>query len=226
MTDTWDDFVRRAKECVDSGQLESGEVGYKVEISSKLKGAREAVLSGAEDWAGLVKRGIAGNIIHNVQQSRFRNWIDEHPEDALQALRAIWTKNSLSVSERIIAFTDQFPPSVTRIRGAGTRMNIVSALLMGLNVEQYPPFRVTMFDWAYERTGYDKRRGDADEAGLYNHALSFLDRFVEEAAERGLELRHRLDAQSVAWMMFPRGDREIQDRDDDQRETEEPTRIV
>ena len=83
-----------------------------------------------------------------------------------------------------------------------------------------------MFDWAYERTGYDKRRGDADEAGLYSHALSFLDRFAEEAAERGLELRHRLDAQSVAWMMFPRGDREIQDRDDDQRETEEPTRIV
>ena len=41
----------------------------------------------------------------------------------------------------------------------------------------------------------------ADEATLYEHALGFLDRFIKEAAERGLELRHRLDAQSVMWAL-------------------------
>ncbi len=34
---------------------------------------------------------------------------------------------------------------------------------------------------------------------MYEHALGFLDRFIEEAQERGLTLRHRLDAQSLVW---------------------------
>ena len=74
---------------------------------------------------------------------------------------------------------------------------------MGLNkgqgVEEYPPFQVTVFKQIYELTGYEQPAKDADEAALYEHALHFLDRFVEEATERGLKLRHRLDAQSVAW---------------------------
>ena len=74
---------------------------------------------------------------------------------------------------------------------------------MGLNkgqgVEEYPPFQVTVFKQIYELTGYEQPVKDADEAALYEHALHFLDRFVEEATDRGLKFRHRLDAQSVAW---------------------------
>ena len=78
-------------------------------------------------------------------------------------------------------------------------MNIASVLLMGLDVEKYPPFQITTFKQAYERTGYEQPGTGADEAALYEHALGFLDRFIEEAATDGLTLRHRLDAQSVAW---------------------------
>ena len=70
---------------------------------------------------------------------------------------------------------------------------------MGLDVEKYPPFRITLLNNAYERTGYPKPEPNATEADLYEHALSFLDRFVEVAAEHGLTLRHRLDAQSIVW---------------------------
>ena len=199
----WDEFVKRAKDYVQTGQLESQEISYKLEIGQRLTAAREAVRSDAEDWADLVKRGIAGNLIHNVQQSRFRNWIDESPDDALNALQKIWTDDDLSISERISAFSNLFPPSITRTRGAGTRLNIISVLLMGLDIEKYPPFRVTKFDRAYERAGYNTRERDADEAALYDHALGFLDRFIEEAAERDLHLRHRLDAQSVVWIIVP-----------------------
>ena len=177
----WDEFVRRAKEYVDTGKLETEEIEYKVEISRKLAEAQKSVLNGEEDWSDLVKRGLAGNIIHNVQQSRFRNWIDTSPEEALTALRAIWTEENLSISKRIQGFSDRFPPSVTETRGAGTRMNIISVLLMGLDVARYPPFRVTLFNAAYERTGYDRPERDADEAAVYEHALGFLDRFIEEA---------------------------------------------
>ena len=43
------------------------------------------------------------------------------------------------------------------------------------------------------------RNRSADEATLYEHALGFLDRFIEAATGHGLVLRHRLDAQSIVW---------------------------
>ena len=60
--------------------------------------------------------------------------------------------------------------------------NVISVLLMGLDVEQCPPFGITLFDSVYERTGYDKPERSADEVNLYEHALGFLDRFTKEAA--------------------------------------------
>ena len=199
----WENFVQRAQEYVDTGQLDMQEINYKVAIGRRLSSAREAALNGGGDWAELVKRGIGGNLIHNVQQSRFRSWIDESPDDALRALRAIWTGRDLSLSERVRTFSRLFPDSVTRTRGAGTRLNVISVLLMGLDVEKYPPFRITKFDRAYKLAGYDLPERDADEAALYDHALGFLDRFIEEAAKRHLNLRHRLDAQSVVWIIVP-----------------------
>ena len=102
-------------------------------------------------------------------------------------------------------------------------MNIISVLLMGLDIAEYPPFRVTTFDRAYERAGYYPRERVADETELYNHALDFLDRFIEEAAQRDLHLRHRLDAQSVVWIIVPDDDDSwdtTSDSEDDSSENE------
>ena len=198
-TALWDEFVRRAKEYISTGKLESDEIEYKVEINRKAATAREAVLDGADDWAALTKSCLGGNIIHFTQQDNFRRWLDASPGDALNALRAIWTRDDLSVSERARTFSSLFPRSVTS--GPGTRMNVISVLLMGFDVEQYPPFRITLFVKAYDLTGYGRPEQGADEAALYEYALGFLDRFIKEAKERGLHLRHRLDAQSVAWMI-------------------------
>ena len=124
-------------------------------------------------------------------------WCVGHPDEALRALKAIWAEENSSVFERIGAFSSL----LTRadIRGAGTRANVASVLLMGLDVNQCPPFRISLFEAAYERTGYDHPDRDANEQALYGHALGFLDRFIKEASERGLKLRHRLAAQSVVW---------------------------
>ncbi len=208
----WDVFVRRARTYIDTGRLESEEIDYKVEIGRKLAEAREAVFAGAGDWARLVKRGTTSNLIYSVQLAQRSDWIDKSPDDALRALQAIWTEDALPVAQRIRGFCELFPQSV--ISGKGTRMNLASVLLMGVDVEQYPPFRVTLFDEAYTLTGYSQPEKQADEAALYEHALGFLDRFIEEAQERGLTLRHRLDAQSLVWAI--REDRrERRDGNDD-----------
>ena len=199
--DLWDEFVRQAQAYVDTGKLEEEEIPYKVEIGRKLAQAREAVFGGAGDWAQLLKAALdpsEANFIRWQLVSDFNQWCGGHPEDALEALRALWAEGSLSDSERIRAFADGFPDSA--LRGAvGNRTNVVSVLLMGIDLKQYPPFRVRLFDKAYDRAGFDPRPVDADEATSYEHALRFLDQFIDEAAKRGLKLRHRLDAQSVVW---------------------------
>ena len=197
--DLWDKFVRRAREYIDTGKLEIEEIDYKVKIGRRLSAARAAVLNDKDGWGDLVKSGIAGNLIFRIDLSKFRDWLDESPDLALAALREIWTENDASVGDRVRAFSGRFPTSV--ISGPGTRTTVASVLLMGLDAQDYTPFRVTVFDEAYEDTGYEKAERDADEAALYEHALDFLDRFIEEASERGLKLRHRLDAQSVVWAL-------------------------
>ena len=72
---------------------------------------------------------------------------------------------------------------------------------MGVDVEQYPPFQKRVFDAAYRQTGYEPPERGADEAALYEHALGFLDKFTEEAHARNLPVRHRLDAQSLVWVV-------------------------
>ena len=196
----WDDFVRRAREFSNRRNLDSYEVDYKLEIGRKLAEAREAVLDGVDDWGRLVNTGMTSsinNLIHYIQISKFHGWMSESSDDALIALQTLWTRDDVSVAERISDFADLFPSAVAS--GAGTRANIASVLLMGLNVEQYPPFRVRLFNEAYKLTGYELPERGADEADLYEHALGFLDQFMDEAKKRGLTMRHPLDAQSYVW---------------------------
>ena len=75
-------------------------------------------------------------------------------------------------------------------------MRLISFLLMGLDAERYPPFMTTVFAAAYELTKYQGPPRDADEAALYQHALGFLDRLIEEADKLDRP-RSRLEAQSV-----------------------------
>ncbi len=197
----WDKFIRHASEYLDSGRLETEEIKFKVEISRKLARARREVFAGTPEWADSLKTALKdANFVWHGRRTELREWCANDQGTALQALRAIWTEDDSSVSERIRAFSDLYPWSVTG--GAGSRTNVASGLLMGLDTYKYPPFLVRKFEEAYKRTGYEQADHDSDEAGLYQHALGFLDRFIEEASNRGLKLRHRLDAQSVVWAVL------------------------
>ena len=110
------------------------------------------------------------------------------------------------VDERVRDFNELLPRSVSS--GPGTRTTLMSVLLMGLDVEQYPPFRVTVFGEAYGRTGYPLPDSDTEEKILYSHALSFLDLFIEEAQARKLAIANRLEAQSLVWAILQARDEE------------------
>ena len=194
----WDAYLRVASEFLHTGLLYEYEIKYKLEAGLQFAQARDAVFDGGE-WASFVRKGLSNNLVFSITQARVRDWIRDFPETATKALRALWTRDDSSVSERIRTFAEQLPKAV--LKGTGTRMNVASVLLMGIDPERYPPFRTRAFQGAYRRTGYDQPPPDADEAALYEHALGFLDRFIVEARARGIPVRHRLDAQGLVWIV-------------------------
>ena len=216
----WGDYIRRAQTYLAPGfeRLDRDEIDYKLRVGRKLVAARQAVLTGSDDWVDSVRSGISANFVHFTQTGNFRDWMNESPNDALRALRALWTRDDVSVTERIRSFGVLFPISV--MRGMGSRTNMMSCLLMGVDVELFPPFRVGIFNDVYDLTGYGRPGQDADEASVYEYALGFLDRFMKEASSRGLELRHRLDAQSLVWALHQ--GRDERDGTDNQPDIYEP----
>ena len=226
-TDPWDEFVRRAKVYIDSGKLAEEETNYKVEIAGKLAEARRAVLAGEGGWQDKITDGLrnkggkhgAGNLLNWRGLDNFEKWLHDSPADALLALRAIWTEDDASISQRIHSFSDRLARPVSG--GVGVRARLAAVLAMGLDVERHPPFMTSTFEHAYGQTAYAKPDKEAEEAALYEHALGFLDRFIDEAERRGLPLRHRLDAQSVMWAVVGGRGNEVDVDDIDGEEKEE-----
>ena len=196
-TDPWDDFLQRAEEYLGTVSLEEEEIRYKRRVGEEHAQARELVLQGSEEWGNAIRRANPQNLLFHVNKSKLNYWISKEPKAARQALRTLWGTNDRPLAERIAAFCEECPNSV--VSGAGGRANLISVLLMGEDVEQYPPYRIRVMNKAFAETGYPPPQKSATEADLYEHALTFLDRFIEEAEARDIHVRHRLDAQSIVW---------------------------
>ena len=217
----WDVFVTKAKEWADSGLMGEQENDYKRLIGERLSSAREAVLAGAENWRELVKRGLTGNLVFRITRSRFNRWMDNSQDRALKALRTLWQDGNSSLDTRFEGFNALLPKEDvngvqgTGITGAGSRARLISVLLMGLDRDEYPPYLMTLFYQAYDQTNYPFPSSDDSEIVQYQHALGFLDRFMQEAESRGLEIEHHLEAQSLVWMVVNEGAPEEKEEGED-----------
>lgn len=198
--DGWDEFISRAKELISSGNLDRWENKYKQSLALTLQEAKKDLIDETERWPALVEKGLSSNLTYFTLRLEVAEWIAAFPKNSSDALRAIWAEDELSPAERIRAFCERFPPDVVG-RGVGSRLNVASVLLMGLDVKRYPPFRIRVFKKACVRTGYKLPESDADEADHYEHFLGFLDHFKEEMNLHDVKLRHRLDTQGMVWQL-------------------------
>ena len=199
----WEEFVRRANgELIKPGNLDKWENNYKRELARDLGKAREELFAGTDEWVSLVDRGLKSNLIYFTNRLNFQEWMtnSRSRDDAREALRAIWTEKNLSVDERIRDFCEKFPKEVIG-GGVGTRLNMASVLLMGVDVESFPPFKIRVFQKVCRRTGYGPPERGVDEAKLYRHFLDFLDQLIEESEAKGVELHRHLEAQGVVWQL-------------------------
>ena len=205
-SDGWDEFVSRANELINSGNLVKWEIEYKLVIGGKVAAAREAVLFGSDSWVDSLKTALLP--LHPIAiqpRDNLIKWCRNHPVKASEALKSIWSGSDspASIAERVRVFSEKLPQEVVAGKQSrGTRTTVASALLMGLDIERYPPYTTEKFKSAYESTDYGQPKQGADEATLYEYALGFLDQLIIEARAHGVHLRHRLDAQSLVWQFL------------------------
>ena len=224
----WDDYFARVERYLETGKIESEELDYKREAAQELARYRTELLSRLGPISIKPNRNLT-NLGGFRSIPAMLRWLGT--DDGTDAVRKLWAPyerlpgKALPVDDaiaRIRAFSERLPRVLEgrNWRGAGTRMRPISVLLMALDVEQYPPFKTTEFKKTYERIGFADPPGGADDAALYEHAIRFLDQFIEEAKERGLDMPStRLEAQSLVWALAtgrdspePEGDEE--DRND------------
>lgn len=190
-------YVEYAHDCIETGELKSVEVDYKLDIIARFQTARELVLTGDEGWFTAVETAVRkdNNLIDNFSRPALLAWMSDSRNEALRALQEMWTSAPRSASERINALWS-IVPKLARVTGVGSRLRPASVLLMAMGPD-YPPFKITEFESAYNRTGYPIHAQDDDEGRAYEHALEFLDRLIANSNREWP--RDRLEAQSVVY---------------------------
>ena len=151
-----------------------------------------------EQWTERLKEAFRppNNLVYRRQSPPFLRWCETSEEAAAEALRALWD-GSVPVPDRIRGFSKLLPREV--LGGRGSRLALASVLRLADDPLDNPVYRWEPISKAQKLVSYPEASEDLDEAGLYEHSVGFMDRFVEEANSRGLELRDRLDAQSLIW---------------------------
>ena len=202
----WDQLVYRARQYIESGHVDELEIKYKLEIARKLAAVRKQVLSGApitDEMARQLRSALSGaNLVYFLTTVRFYELLmeqreDTHPDSAPNALRALWDPTwGGSNGFQMLAKHMEVPGG-----GRASRINLISVLLMGIDPNQFPPYRLSAFTWAYDQAGYPRPKEGLSESEEYGYALGFLDQFIDEAAQRGFTLPNRLYAQSALWLM-------------------------
>ena len=206
----WDDYFDRVRQYLDTRDLKSEELDYKHETGHQLRRYREELLSQPRPILMKTNKNL-NNLGGHFNFQQVLGWLSA--DDGAEALRELWEPYDRSMEEappvddviaRIRAFSQRLPlnPAGGKLKGAGTRMRPISVLLMALDVEHYPPFKTKEFKNTYQHIGFPDPPQDADEASLYEHALRFLDRFIAEASDRGLDTPSTLlEAQSLVWAL-------------------------
>jgi 5-methylcytosine-specific restriction protein B len=194
----WDAFVRWARKFYEWDGFKVNERDYKLEIADRLEKTKDALLSEKGNWTQTLKDAFwsQNNLADWRQSQPFLKWSETSTEAAEEALRALWDGSS-DILERVRGFSKLLPLEV--LRGSGGRLALASVLCLADDPLNNPIYRWEPLYKAQKLVDYPTAGSNLDEAGLYEHSVAFVDRFMEEASARGLNLRDRLDGQSLIW---------------------------
>lgn len=172
---------------------------YKLELAEAVGLARQGVGDRTNAWFENLRKALQNrqnNITPWIMRDHFLRWAVDHQADTARALTALWTTPGTAV-DRITSFCESIPREA--LRGAvHSRVTVAAYLHMPVDPVNFPPYRYEAFRRVQALVDHpDLPSGP--EGAVYEHALGFLDRILEEAETRGLSLRDRLDAQGLVW---------------------------
>ncbi|HEU5317707.1 MAG TPA: AAA family ATPase [Chloroflexota bacterium] len=182
----WDALVTHAERVFTAPGFNERELNPTLDLAEDLRRARGAALSRVKrhTWRAHLERALGAAGLTDGQV--FLTWCTERPDDAREALRALWGDLGLSPVDHLALFLHTVPTQVAR--DLDSRLTLATLLLSAVDPTRYPAYEPGL-------AGNDTT-GD-DPAAAYRSALEHYDRLIAEAARRGLPLRHRLHAAAV-----------------------------
>lgn len=179
-------------------KFEDVEVTYKLETAERVREAIGAVDRGDTEWPHALKQAFtkSTNLTNFRVHGPFFEWCETESDQASSAILEFW-KSDDDIVKRIGRFSETWPRD--RVSGSGSRLSVASILALAVDPEQYPPYRRNPVDTGLKLLKKDLIPDSTDEAARYQHFLAFLDDVFNGLVERGIDLRHRLDAQAIVW---------------------------
>lgn len=177
--------------------FDKDEVGYKLELSSRLTAARTAVLANEADWLERLKHAFASpnNITSWRQHDTFLKWCEASPGDGLAALSSLWSAATSDEAD-LSTFLEAVPE--TAVAGPGARANVVSYLLGAWGPNDWVNYKATASERALTLCGIEQAE-TGDIAGRITRFRSFIDQLRVRVIALGGPAVTRLEAQGMAW---------------------------
>ena len=199
--DRWDAFVEWARRFYEWEDFAEREREYKLELGAVLAEAREAFLSDSSDWGDQLRKVVGSPYvpIFRIMIFRFLSLLESDPAMVAGAMRQVWaTGDSVpdELRERVAGFVASLSDAPQSI---GTPESFAAFFLSAHDPTAHPFYMWTPFNTAYQMTAYPRVSTRASSADKYGHAVEFLDEFMRQSENRSLDLRDRLDAQSLVW---------------------------
>jgi 5-methylcytosine-specific restriction enzyme B len=196
--DDWSQFLEWAKRFSDETDLDEEERDFKIATAEKIRTACADCVNGNPGWEVQVGRALSSS---NLMAWQFvddvRKAITANPESFRQGIAM------LANADADAGDVESFTKGMTEAGLAATPGNLTSLasiVLMGQHPEQYPPYRASFAtDWA-KAVGFEPEIPNS--VGRYEGMLSLCDELLRRAPAVGLQLRDRLDAQGLAWMVM------------------------
>jgi MoxR-like ATPase len=190
------EFLRWGARCFAAPEFDREERDDKLQVGEELRGARAALMDG-EGWQDQLAQTFRppNNLLPWQVVDRLKEWLGAEESTAAEAFTALWGDGEFRSRGR--RFLELLPREV--VSGRGMRTAVLSYFAGANGVEEFPIYRPTPFEMAYELTSTEPPSAEGDEVDVYERALGFLDQLFDEAKRAGLQLRDRLDAQGVLW---------------------------
>ena len=187
-------YASWARKIAGAVDLASEERTPKLDRVEKIRRVFEVAQAG-EDPAEALRAALSGyNVVDFRVADTFVKWMQGNPSIAAEALRALALKPGAESIDRFLAFVPREAAA-----GMGARLSIASALLMGLDPTNLPPWRSEAAETTRRLTGGYPVQDSATAGEHYLNFLERLDAIMSAVNADGVLVQDRLDAQGLAW---------------------------